>query len=81
MGKKGGHKPENVLSANRKRRLLFPTPEKETEKSTERGLGYKRFLKKYRLCVHLKSSIRFAQAKQSKAGKTMERKKVDKKIC
>lgn len=27
--------PENVLSANRRRRLLFPTPEEETQAQEE----------------------------------------------
>jgi len=29
------HAPENVLSANRRRRLLFPTPEEKTQAQDE----------------------------------------------
>lgn len=33
--KKQNHAPENVLSANRRRRLLFPTPEEQTQAQDE----------------------------------------------
>lgn len=39
--KKWNNAPENVLSANRRRRLLFPTPEEETQDKLQSGTASK----------------------------------------